>query len=1326
MKVVNVRKTLRSIASLVSVDTNTEITSNPHFSSIDNLKLEVPCLSSSGNSSDCSNDNSNSANAVLKKLLQTGNPFPPKRRKAKGKKKLQKRRRSSKILALDLYLSKIKRLADKDEEVQNFMSEPLTFNHFASSVPGTSTSSTGTSSTANEKNSEDEKSLQESDICNAPNALNQHIKDTVQEIITNRVTMFLSQLIYKDMKRNSGELSYEAAKVLSGSSNSIKPNFNTEENDTKAALISVECDDNPNECATSSNSTVSPKAKGHSHINGNGMSNHSESGAAVIAIKVEDQEHSPVSTEVVDQNSNQKDNQDVKENGQAERNSNISSTASLSEEDQDQQKESNDDNETTATTTATTTANDTSNNNGKAITNETYNVDHVAKIKSIHERSPSLRVMLGLEKPQNNELNDKDVDHVAKIKSIHEKSPSLKALSGLHTSHIKENDNDDEEHQPMVNDQVDHVARIKSIHENSPSLKSTIFGDEDCNSVENTNCSKRRQLDLIIKNCSTSFTILDDDNNDEKDAPGLEATSLSVPIQFQAVIDLVIMTHKMTLRFGSSGSISVNLDYKEGSTDVCECHAKIALDIGALHDSIVDQTKHAIKEVILSNRAHATYPNRRINISYRPNLVTSSSSKDDKQHHDVGVVSNRNTPSPPPSQPQAQSQLQLQLQSQLSSQLSSSQPIPSQPAKDVRNSKKRAINGTQEMNHNKVSPKRPKLDEHIEASVSTKNPVRRKVEPRRSIGKLNGKSKTTPVSTSVSKSHIPSTDNNMRIEMNNVLGQGYNSMANQSNPLSVDVMKLSEIETALNTLRQREHSELEVLRKAEESRLFGSNNPFGRNTAAASLSSSNQQSGSTSSADFLRLVEMYRNSSTSANMAAAAEQVRQMEMENATNQNNSMNANSSSSDAAQKTDFESAWDSLRKSNTGSSMSAASEIGRVADQANDDSFFASLRRSSGYGIDNSMIENVLNALRRRSSAGNSMTAAAEAVRMAEMDATMNSFRRSSAGNSMAAAAEAVRLAEMNNLRRSSAGNSMAAAAEAVRLTEMNNFRRSSAGNSMAAAAEAVRLAEMNNIRRSSGGNSMAAAAEAVRLAEMNNLRRSSAGNSMAAAAEAVRLAEMDAARNNLRHSSAGNSMAAAAEAVRMFERNSLRLNSAGNSMATAEAVRLAEIDAAMNNFRRNSGNSMAAAAEAVRLAEMNNFRRSSAGNSMGAAAEAVRLSEAQNINFPHAFSQWRSTNNFNMPNSTEMKDDEFLNLLGSRLSGNYNLVSNPSSDTTRYGDLESSLQQLGQYNIPHNLQRALQDQMNENNPRGGQSRRRVSFSLDDTFRGLTGFNNGFQP
>lgn len=255
-------------------------------------------------------------------------------------------------------------------------------------------------------------------------------------------------------------------------------------------------------------------------------------------------------------------------------------------------------------------------------------------------------------------------------------------------------------------------------------------------------------------------------------------------------------------------------------------------------------------------------------------------------------------------------------------------------------------------------------------------------------------------------------------------------------------------------------------------------------------------------------------------------------------------------DQSQRMDLETAVQTLRRhSNLGSNAGGNELSGFLDSLGRDEGNFSARRRISSYG-DSALMENVLKALRRQSSSiprpsesGGSMAAAAEAVRLAEMDVMSSLRRRSSAGNSMASAADVVRQADldaaMNTLRRrrSSAGNnSIAAAAEAVRLAEMENSSRrrsfsrrhsSYGGNSaMAAAAEIVRMSEENNNnstnsnRNYSGRRSFMMSDDMMKESDdLNNVMRSASAvnNSFSGAAAEARLADTDGNLSSLLNS-----------------------------------------------------------------------------------------------------------------------------------------------------------------------------------------------------------------
>ena len=286
-------------------------------------------------------------------------------------------------------------------------------------------------------------------------------------------------------------------------------------------------------------------------------------------------------------------------------------------------------------------------------------------------------------------------------------------------------------------------------------------------------------------------------------------------------------------------------------------------------------------------------------------------------------------------------------------------------------------------------------------------------------------------------------------------------------------------------------------------------------------------------------------------------------------------------------------------NFGNSMAAAAEAVRLAEAENKLNTLNS----------NANIDATISELRRRSSAGGHFNSsmgqnAQEAARLAEIEAALHNY-----GGYNSQAQDAFRLAEVENaMRRQSAlsRSSITGAEDAIRLAEMEQaLRRGSRSgmNSMQAAAEAVQRAEMEqSLGRRSASESMNAAAEAVRIAEMEAERRR-----RSSLTEAMRLVEMDA----MRRSSAGTSMHAAAEAVRLAEMdvfgNQRRFSSNADLMHNESMDNLASL------MRRSTGpqGSMAAAAEAVRMSELGGWNGGGQGNSMSIMSEAARLAEMEN-------------------------------------------------------------------------------------------------------------------
>jgi hypothetical protein len=318
------------------------------------------------------------------------------------------------------------------------------------------------------------------------------------------------------------------------------------------------------------------------------------------------------------------------------------------------------------------------------------------------------------------------------------------------------------------------------------------------------------------------------------------------------------------------------------------------------------------------------------------------------------------------------------------------------------------------------------------------------------------------------------------------------SYNNGSLSLTPDAMRMAEIEASLNNFAGR------------SSFNAGSFNTGSFNAAA----------------EVVRRVEMEsvlrHNSRAGDSMRTAADAVRLAELESAMTRRSRTESMAAAADAVRLSEMESAMNHTGASRAGDSMTAAAEAVRRAEM--ESAMIRGGRPGDSISTSDTGRRGGIEAERRRRS---SLT---EAMKLVEMDA----LRRSSTGISMAAAAEAVRLAEMEaygHQRRQS---------YAVTESSLNNsesvdslsalMRRSSGpGGSMAAAAEAVRLAELDQVlgrerwnrRRSSGpGNHMAAAAEAVRLADMENeLSRQIGGYGLASDVASTQQMKSPLTRNN---------------------------------------------------------------------------------------------------------------------------------------------------------------------------------------------------------------------
>ena len=340
---------------------------------------------------------------------------------------------------------------------------------------------------------------------------------------------------------------------------------------------------------------------------------------------------------------------------------------------------------------------------------------------------------------------------------------------------------------------------------------------------------------------------------------------------------------------------------------------------------------------------------------------------------------------------------------------------------------------------------------------------------------------------------------------------------------AAETARLQELQTAMNSIRRNSlgrnsmgrgsfgssmASAAEAVRLAEMTNQLDSigNRSYGEGASASNTNSLPLNL-------YGALSTLGQDNSTIPSSNSTAELIRLLEM----NQRKSANSTGFMTPESMQLGRRTSINQSQRQGAGPGTSALADLAAILDPHNENT--GPLRRSS-FMKERSTMETVLNALRRRSSAGNSMTTAAEAVRMAEMDMAVSSIRQRQSRPSIVVAAEAVKMAEMDANRsrrrrasRGSFGNfsSIAAAAEAVRLSEAENmntaqpyYRNNFGRNSFTSADhEILRDASatddnlnMNAVSRSNGAGNSLTAGEVSRLTDLesNNAHSSSyAGN-----------------------------------------------------------------------------------------------------------------------------------------------------------------------------------------------------------------------------------------
>lgn len=924
-----------------------------------------PVTLSPKKSYDCNEMSKPLSASILKQLIQKGNPFPPKTSKAKGKKKLQKRRRNSKVNIPPSLKSTLNPCAfdvDNEEMLKN-MNSTLYFK-----------------SKKDKEKDDVVPTIDTSDsIIHAPHRLNENVKNTVKKILDDHLVNYSSNLIYKSIKANKGEISHDAAKLLAhyGTIDSVA----TEEDDEQKVMEALELEEkNAKKALVKGTAEVKKSEK-----NGNGE-------------KKIDQKMSSKSFCVP--TNNQEDNSTPKAIKGEEINEEAKSKGTIV----------------------------------KKQTNEPQTKQEKSKIK--------------------------EVDHVAKIKSIHENSPSLRSMLGM------ENNTDDD----TVKSKVMNTAASKN-H----------FGNM-------AKCTKVR-----IEKCSTSFKLADSITSWSNTSTNKD---LSIPIEFEAITTLLILNYKANLKFGSSGTISGIVDESQETIK----QLKISINVESLLESIVNEIRAAIRSTIFHNTSCANGLNKRIKLCVLPfkNIKEPQQqtvSKDSNVHPNIFIGNSESVNSTSRKRNREETNIE----------------VGNSPERRRLEKKDVKSNGTA-----------------IESALRNYSVSRRTTlrTTSRNIASMNG------------NTSIPSSNEVIHSEMNNQLKRRADSIGDAIEAVRIaerrksvnqalafaaaenaKMQEIQELQAAVNTLRRRSSAgntigvnsmaaAAEAVRLAERENQLDS---LGTRSFAERRNSNSlpfdvinalKESPSPSTADLLRLLEINRRNS--ANSIGLAPDNSQM--------NRGRLSFTTASETLQKMELEAAMNTLRRRGNSVGSLQTVDIANMLDQHRDEGHLATMRRRSSYSKDSNsaLMDNVLNALRRRSSAGNSMAAAAEAVRLAEMDAAMSSLRQrqNSAGNSsMATAAEVVRLAEMGAARRRSSNataNSMAAAAEIVRMSEAENrnipsqYNRSFGRRSFTAHNDMTDDHSFSTMmtRSNAANNSMAsAAAEAARLADLEANGASFLGNNL---------------------------------------------------------------------------------------------------------------------------------------------------------------------------------------------------------------------------------------
>ncbi len=510
---------------------------------------------------------------------------------------------------------------------------------------------------------------------------------------------------------------------------------------------------------------------------------------------------------------------------------------------------------------------------------------------------------------------------------------------------------------------------------------------------------------------------------------------------------------------------------------------KITLDVESFINTVEEKVNNTIKTAILSNRSYGNMPNRRIKLCYIPSDEMKSKSS---QQDSTSVLHQKMNESQVTPGNNDSSQGNRDADSNTFDNNDGFVSMPSRKRLSIELGSPNNYNGDGQQEQASIR----------NSATSAGNGARR-MRPRHSLAStasFDNSSRLSEVS-----NDYPTSRSNSILDSVDRIGLSNGNSADLVRA-AVDRARLQELESTMNSMTQNSFRNS-----------FGANGHY--------LVGSNSMA---SAAEAVRLAEMtnqldsigtrHFGDASNLNLYNAFSNINQPRQDDNLNEigrllglnqrlsghnGGLLTTDTYNLESMQQAELEAAIHYLHRGPSGVDQTPSS----IADLASflepDNGNFSAARRRSSYNREVAAMENVLSALRRRSSAGNSMAVAAEAARMADIESAMR--QRFTSRPSIAAAAEAIRMAELE-------------ASIAMRRRDSRNSIGQASVNSVAAAAEVVRMAEADNIRNV-GRQSFTLQDEET----LNSItRRTSAGGNnfalAAAAAEIQRLTDLEC--NNL--------------------------------------------------------------------------------------------------------------------------------------------------------------------------------------------------------------------